>query len=77
MDIDTRPLSSSGPSQHKSQTQNQEQDSEMEEQEKGEEKEVLNSRGKIQVGGTENGEGENWGGGFGYCSPGEGCEDCG
>ncbi|KAH6720101.1 selT/selW/selH seleno protein domain-containing protein [Leptodontidium sp. MPI-SDFR-AT-0119] len=32
--------------------------------------EVLNSRGKIQVGG------ENEGGGSGYCRPGEDCEDC-
>ncbi|KAH7360446.1 selT/selW/selH seleno protein domain-containing protein, partial [Rhexocercosporidium sp. MPI-PUGE-AT-0058] len=34
------------------------------------EAEVLNSRGKIQVGG------ENEGGGGGYCRPGEDCEDC-
>jgi hypothetical protein len=35
---------------------------------KGGEEEVLNSRGKIVIGGGE---------GYGFCRPGEDCEDCG
>lgn len=35
------------------------------------EKEVLNSRGKIVIGG-----GDGNGEGFGFCRPGEDCEDC-
>ena len=35
---------------------------------KGDEEEVLNSRGKIVISGEE---------GYGFCRPGEDCEDCG